>query len=118
MTGVVTWSSGGGDVVCGAVCSFELISFCPIYFSFFVEHATFGVFCFSSSHLNSMMGMSPLSIYASGVWEAVGVAAKGVIGGYFDSSFTSDILDCSYLLVIAAILNILVLSEAGSSLLD
>jgi len=47
VTGVVTWSSGGGDVVCGAVSSFELILFCRIYFSFFVEHETFGVFCFS-----------------------------------------------------------------------
>jgi len=119
VTGVVTWSSGGGVVVYGAMCSFELILFCPIYFSFFVEHATFGVFCFSSSHLFIVMEMSLDWITTSGVWEAVGITAKGVISGYFDSSITSSILVESYLLTIFAIFtDILLFSEAESLFVD
>ncbi len=89
MTGVVTWSSGGGDVVCGDICSFELIIFCPIYISFFVEHETFGVFCFLSSHFFILKKFSFMRLLTSGVWEAVGEAAVSVTGGYFDSSSTS-----------------------------
>ena len=95
MTGVVTWSRGGGDVVCGAVCSFELILFCSIYFSFFVEHETFGVFCFLTSHNFVWMEMSLELKTTSGVWEAVSVAAKGVIGGYLHSSGISSFFDVS-----------------------
>ncbi len=55
----------------------------------------------------------------SGVWEAVGVPAKGVTSGNFDSSITSGILGESYLLSISAIfLEILLSLEAESSLLD
>jgi hypothetical protein len=50
-----------------------------------------------------MMGMSPLSIYTSGVWEAVGVAAKGVIVGYLHSSGVSHLLSISHFLGILAI---------------
>ena len=116
VTGVVTWSSGGGDVVYCAVCSFELILFCPIYFSFFVEHETFGVFCFSSSHFFFTRRFSFMKLLASGVWEAVGVAAKGVFRSSFHSSFTSDILEVSHLFDICVIFEVLLPWEAESFL--
>ena len=103
VSGVVTWSGGGGDVVNGAVCSFESILFCPIYFSFFVEHATLGVFCFCSSHNFWFLGMTFVTLLTSGVWGAVGVAAKVVIGGYLHSSGISHFLDVSNIVGISDI---------------